>query len=86
MTEDGQKCTFPFKHEGNVYHRCLVRNSVAWCATDADPKLVLAENNYKNWGYCNPDCPGSKATLLDFSTFNIKPLNVLCLLNKVNFV
>ena len=66
-TEKGQKCVFPFRYNGRLYHSCTVDESnespKSWCATDvkkSDKTQPLEILSSSSWDYCEyTDCATS---------------------------
>ena len=57
-TTDLSPCSFPFRFNNEIYHGCVNDYGTSWCALDADRLQSGSEQNFKNKGACQQDCPG----------------------------
>merc|ERR1712130_226408 len=62
-TTTGQTCVFPFRVNGVLYNKCIVKDSDGrkWCATMITPG---GDFNGASWGYCEPACEPRNARIL----------------------
>lgn len=54
----GQKCVFPFTHNGETFNSCTTKGDdedKAWCSTKTDS---TGKHISGNWGHCNDACSG----------------------------
>merc|ERR1712233_218391 len=62
-TTSGQTCVFPFRVNGVLYDKCIVKDSDGrkWCAT-----MIAPGGNFNgaSWGYCEPACEPKTARVL----------------------
>jgi len=62
-TTSNQVCVFPFRLNGKLYNKCVVKDSDGrkWCATMIKPG---GDFNGDSWGYCEPSCESQTARIL----------------------